>query len=133
MAARRVSLGYIVSSAVLAVGAAAATFQLKYAVRELEQQLAATEARIERTNWAVQAVRADLEYLTRPDRIVLQAAQLGLVEARGGRLVGVAQLPDWQQLQWSQAAMPAILPSGAAVELRGRPYTHAVEFDLGFD
>ena len=35
MAARRVSLGYIVSAAILAVGAAAATFQLKYAVREL--------------------------------------------------------------------------------------------------
>ena len=29
MAARRVSLGYFVSSVVLAVGAAAATFQLK--------------------------------------------------------------------------------------------------------
>ena len=31
--------------------------------------------------------RADLAYLTRPDRLVLQARQLGLVPARGGTLV----------------------------------------------
>ena len=37
MAARRVSLGYLVSSLVLAVGAAAATFQLKDVVRDLER------------------------------------------------------------------------------------------------
>jgi hypothetical protein len=29
--------------------------------------------------------------------------------------------------------MPAVLPSGVAVELRGRPYTPAAEFDLGLD
>ena len=104
MAARRVSLGYLVSSVLLAVGAAAATFQLKYAVRDLERELAATQARIEQERWAVQAARADLEYLTRPDRLVLQAGQLGMVEARGGRLAGAAQLPDWEQLQWSQGA-----------------------------
>ncbi len=133
MAARRVSLGYIVSAAILAVGAAAATFQLKYAVRELEGELALTERRIEQERWVLQAVQADLEYLTRPDRIVLQAGQLGMVEVRGGRLVEVARLPDWQQLQWSKAPMPAVLPSGVAVELRGRPYTPAAEFDLGLD
>ena len=49
MAARRVSLGYLVSSVLLAVGAAAATFQLKYAVRDLERELAATQARSSRS------------------------------------------------------------------------------------
>ena len=133
MAARRVSLGYIVSAAILAVGAAAATFQLKYAVRDLEHELAATERRIEQQRWALQAAEADLEYLTRPDRIVLQAAQLGMVEARGGKIAEVARLPDWAQVQWSNVQMPAVLPSGAAVELRGRPITPAAEFDLGLD
>jgi len=133
MAARRVSLGYLVSSVVLAVGAAAATFQLKYAVRDLERELAAIQVMIEQERWAEQAARADLEYLVRPDRIVLQASQLGMVEARGGRLVGAVQLPDWQQLQWSKASMPAILPSGAAVELRGRPFTAATDLGLGPD
>ena len=130
MAARRVSLGYIVSSAVLALGAAAATFQLKYAVRDVERDLADKGAQIEQTRWDLQAARADLAYLTRPDRIVLQAAQLGMVEARGGRLVQTSSLPDWQQLQWSQAPMPAILPSGVTVELRGRPYSPTAELDL---
>ena len=133
MAARRVSLGYFVSSVVLAVGAAAATFQLKYAVRDLEGDLAATQARIEQERWAVQAARADLEYLIRPDRLVLQAGQLGMVEARGGRLAGAAQLPDWEQLQWSKAPMPAILPSGVAVELRAKPFAPMTDFGLGPD
>ncbi len=133
MAARRVSLGYIVSAAVMAMAAAAATFQLKYSVRDLEHELDRTEARIERERWALQAARADLEYLTRPDRLVLQAGQLGMVEARGGRLIEVARLPDWQQLQWSKAPMPALLPSGAAVELRGRPFPPTAAFDLGLD
>ena len=133
MAARRVSLGYLVSSVVLAVGAAAATFQLKYAVRDLERDLAATQARIEQERWAVQAARADLEYLIRPDRLVLQAGQLGMVEARGGRLAGASQLPDWEQLKWSTAPMPAILPSGVAVELRAKPFAPMTDFGLGPD
>ena len=81
----------------------------------------------------MQAARADLEYLIRPDRIVLQASQLGMVEARGGRLAGAAQLPDWEQLQWSKAPMPAILPSGVAVELRAKPLALPTDFGLGPD
>jgi hypothetical protein len=131
MAARRVSLGYLISSMVLAVGAAAATFQLKYAVRDLEHELAATRARIEREGWAIQGARADLEYLTRPDRIALQAEQLGMVAARGGRLARASQLPDWDQLQWANATMPALLPSGSAIELRAKPMP--VMSNLGTD
>jgi hypothetical protein len=133
MAARRVSLGYLVSSVLLAVGAAAATFQLKYAVRDLERELAATRNQIEQERWEAQAARADLEYLIRPDRIALQARQLGMVEARGGRLAAAAQLPDWEQLQWSKAPMSAILPSGVAVELRAKPPALLTDFGLGPD
>lgn len=133
MAARRVSLGYLASSVLLALGAAAATFQLKYAVRDLEHDLAATRGRIERERWAIQSARADLEYLIRPDRIVLQASQLGMVEARGGRLASAVQLPDWAQLQWSKAPMSAVLPSGVAVELRAKPMALSLDLDLGPD
>ena len=133
MAARRVSLGYLASSVLLALGAAAATFQLKYAVRDLEHELAATRARIERERWAIQSARADLEYLIRPDRVVLQASQLGMVEARGGRLASAVQLPDWAQLQWSKAPMSAMLPSGVAVELRAKPMALSLDLDLGPD
>ncbi|MGD9509972.1 MAG: hypothetical protein AB7I59_08330 [Geminicoccaceae bacterium] len=121
MPARRLSLGYLISSMVLAVGAAAATFQLKYEVRDLEHELAAAKAKIEREGWAIQGARADLEYLTRPDRIAVQAEQLGMIPARGGRLARATQLPDWDQLQWANATMPAVLPSGWAIELRAKP------------
>lgn len=121
MAARRMSPGYLISSMVLAVGAAAATFQLKYAVRDLERELATTRAKIEREGWAIQGARADLAYLTRPDRIALQAKQLDMVSARGGRLAHASQLPDWDQVQWANATMPALLPSGSAIELRAKP------------
>lgn len=131
MAARRVSLGYLVSSLVLAVGAAAATFQLKDVVRDLERELATTRAKIEQEGWAIQSARADLEYLTRPSRIALQAKQLGMVSARGGRLAQSTELPDWEQLQWANAAMPAVLPSGSAVELRAKPMP--LLSDLGAD
>ena len=131
MAARRVSLGYLVSSVLLAVGAAAATFQLKYEVRDLEGDLAGVRARIEQEQWALQATRADLAYLTRPDRLVLQAQQLNLVPARGGRIVSASQLPDWEQLQWAKAPMLAVLPSGGEIELRAKPLPPLAE--LGMD
>lgn len=131
MAARRVSLGYLVSSVLLAVGAAAATFQLKYEVRDLEGDLAGARARIEQEQWALQATRADLAYLTRPDRLVLQAQQLNLVPARGGRIVSASQLPDWEQLQWAKAPMLAVLPSGGEIELRAKPLPPLAE--LGMD
>ena len=122
MAARRVSLGYLVSSVLLAVGAAAATFQLKYEVRDLEGDLAGASGRgSSRSNGRCRATRADLAYLTRPDRLVLQAQQLNLVPARGGRIVSASQLPDWEQLQWAKAPMLAFLPSGGEIELRAKP------------
>ena len=133
MAARRMSLGYLISSMVLALGAAAATFQLKYSVRDLEHDLAATRDKIEVEGWAIQGARADLEYLTRPDRIALQAEQLGMVSTRGGRLARATQLPDWDQIQWANATMPALLPSGSAVQFRAKPVSVISSLAAGLD
>jgi hypothetical protein len=121
MAARGVSLGYLVTALCLSVGAAAATFQLKHAVRDLERSLAEVDAAIVQERWAIQSARADLAYLTRPERLVLQAEQLGMVPARGTRLVQAEQILTHQQLHFANAAMPATLPSGAEVSLRLRP------------
>lgn len=122
MAAGRVSLGYLATAACLSLGAAAATFQLKLAVRDLERGLVEVEARIEEERSATRAARADLAYLTRPERIVMQAEQLGMVPARGGRLVQGDQLPTYRQLELAGAApRAATLPSGAAASLRARP------------
>ena len=65
---------------------------------------------------------------------MLQAAQLGMVPARGGRLSQARRsCPDWEQLQWAKAPMPAMLPSGAAVMLRAKPLPLLAEFGLGPD
>ena len=48
MAARRVSLGYLATAVLLSVGAAVATFQLKYAVRNVEGELATVRGQIAR-------------------------------------------------------------------------------------
>ena len=121
MAARRVSPGYLASAVLLSLAAAVATFQLKYAVRDLERDLAAVRSEIGREREAIQSARADLGYLTRPGRLVQQAAQVGMIPARGGRLLQASRLPGWEQLQWATQPMQATLPSGAAVALRSKP------------
>ena len=121
MAARRVSLSYLITAACLSLGAAAATFQLKHAVRGLERQLGEVEAQIAREHWALQSARADLAFLTRPERLVLQAEQMGMVPVRGTRLVQVDAIVPWTQLQLAKAPLPATLPSGAEVSLRLKP------------
>lgn len=122
MSARRVSLRYLATAIVLSVGAAAATFQLKHAVRDLERELTAVQAQIAQERWAAQSARADLAYLTRPDRLVMQAEQLGMVPARGGRLMQAEQILTHEQIQLANTPpMAAMLPSGAEVSLRVRP------------
>ncbi|MFZ1428081.1 MAG: hypothetical protein WAS21_15060 [Geminicoccaceae bacterium] len=133
MAARRVSLGYLSTAVLLSVGAAVATFQLKYAVRNVEGELATVRAQIAREREVVQSARADLAYLTRPDRLVMQAAQLGMVPARGERLLAASQLPGWDQLQWARLPVQATLPSGAGIELRSKPVPAMMSLGLGLD
>jgi hypothetical protein len=133
MAARRVSLGYLSTAVLLSVGAAVATFQLKYAVRNVEGELAKVRAQIAREREVVQSARADLAYLTRPDRLVMQAAQLGMVPARGERLLAASQLPSWDQLQWARLPVQATLPSGAGIELRSKPVPAMMSLGLGLD
>jgi hypothetical protein len=121
MAARRVSLRYILTAVMLSVGAAAATFQLKHKVRTVERELAEVGDAIAHERWLARAARADLAYLTRPERIVLQAGQLGMVPVRGSRLVQAGQIPTQEQVRFANAAMAATLPSGAEVALRLKP------------
>ena len=121
MAARRVSLGYLVSSMVLAVGVAAATFQLKYAVRDREHELAATQGQDRAGALGDPGARADLAYLTRPDRIALQAAparhgagaRRPTGQGRPASRLGAAAVGER-----SDAGTPAV---GLRIELRGKP------------
>ena len=133
MAARRVSPGYLASAVLLSLGAVIATFQLKYAVRSLEGDLAAVKVQIGQERDALQSARADLGYLTRPGRLVQQAGQVGMVPARGGRLLQSRQLPDWAQLQWAKEPMQAVLPSGAEVLLSAKPLPLLADLGVGPD
>lgn len=122
MAARRVSLSYLLTAVALSLGAAAATFHLKHAVRDLEREIAKVETEIARERWAVQAAAADLAYLTRPERLVMQAEQLGMVPARGSRVVAADQIVTEQQIRLAKLSVkPATLPSGTTVALRTKP------------
>ena len=123
MAARRVSLGYLVSSMLLSVGAAVATFQLKYAVRDVEDELGDVQAQIAQERWAIcRSARADLEYLTRPDRMVMQAASSAWCRRAAAVWPTAGQLPDWDELQWAQRSDRwHMLPSGAESSFARKP------------
>jgi hypothetical protein len=103
------------------LGAASATFLLKYQVRDLERDLAELHDAIEEEQWRHQTLRADLAFLTRPGRIAMQAEQLGMVPARADRVATVASIARDDQLQLAGQTLPVTLPSGDKVELRFKP------------
>ena len=121
MAAGGVRLRYTIAAVLLTLLAAWATYHLKYAVRDREIELAQLRAQVETDRKALQLQRADLAYLTRPERLVLQAGQLGMVPGRGARLVDVTQIVPEAQLRLALQPLPALLPSGAETVLQLRP------------
>lgn len=111
---------------ILALGAAAllvamAVFELKRVVRERERELAALERAIDAERARIRTLRADLAWLTRPERIAAQARQLGLEPARVERLVRAEDLPDATALLFAGRSLTVELDTGQAVELRFKP------------
>src|SRR3954452_20403894 len=82
MAARSVRLRYTIAAVVLTLLAAWATYHLKYAVRDREIEFVHLRAQLETSRKAMQLQRADLAYLTRPERLVGQAGQLNMTPGR---------------------------------------------------
>jgi hypothetical protein len=106
---------------VLVVLAAAALFQLKYAVVRLERERDELRARIEDERWLLRTRQADLAYLTRPDRLAAQAEQLGLRPARAQQIVRIEQVGHRALIELARTPLPVVLPSGSAAVLRLRP------------
>lgn len=100
---------------------AAAVFQLKYVVRGLERDLAALHTAIDEERWRLQQRRADLAYLTRPERLAAQAAQLGLRPARAHDIVALDAIGSRAQLALANSPLEVLLPNGAPGLLRARP------------
>lgn len=105
----------------LALGAAAVVFQLKHTVLELERELRTTRQQIEEQRWRQQKLRADRAYLTRPERIAMQARQLGMQPLRPARIAEVGRIVRYDHLELAGKTVPFVLPSGAAAELRIKP------------
>ncbi len=115
------------SRAAIALGAAAlcaamAVFELKRVVRERERELAALDRAIAEERDRIRTLRADLAWLTRPERIATQARQLGLEPARIDRLVRAEDLPDATALLFAGRSLLVELDPGQLVELRFKPW-----------
>ena len=121
MAARGVRLRHTLLAATLALTAALSTFQLKYAVRDLELELGAQRARLAAERSALQLARADLAYLVRPERLVAQAGELRMVPGGGSRIVDVTGIVPAELLRLAREPLLALLPSGAEGLLRVKP------------
>lgn len=126
MAAGGVRLRHTLLAAALALGAALSTFQLKYAVRDLELDLGRLKARLATERSALQLARADLAYLVRPERLVAQAGELRMVPGGGSRIVDPTGIVPAEHLRLAREPLLALLPSGAEAELRIKPLSGVV-------
>ena len=114
-------LRHVIGSLVLIVLVAAAVFHLKYAVAGLERDLREVTAQIDEEQWRLRLRRADLAYLTRPDRLALQADQLRLHPARSAQLVDLVQIGSRAQVELARNPLAVTLPSGQPGALRAKP------------
>lgn len=121
MATRGMKLAYRVLGIALVLAMAGTTYRLKHAVRGIDGELGGLRQELDGARWAIRAALADLEYLTRPERLVMQAPQLGLVPAKGSRIVSAEAVPPMAQLALAASPLPVVLPSGGAALLLARP------------
>ncbi len=110
---------FLLGAAALAV--AMAVFELKRVVRERERELARLERAIAQERDRIRTLRADLAWLTRPERLTTQAGQLGLEPARVERFVRVDELPDATALLFAGRSLTVPIEAGEAIELRFKP------------
>lgn len=112
--------------ALLAVVAAVFVFQLKGTVREVERELAQTRRAIDEANWRRQSLEADFAYLTRPERLAMQAQGLDMVPGTSRELVTAEGVAPDQLLQLEGRVLAVSLADGAPVQLRLKPARAAV-------
>jgi hypothetical protein len=114
---------YVPILAVLIIVAATSLFQLKYAVVAAEGEIARIQQEIEAEHWRLRTLEVDWAHLARVDRLAYQARAVGMAPATLDRVVEAEQIGDYRQLQLARRSLPAVLPSGQAIELRVKPVT----------
>jgi hypothetical protein len=121
MEAGRMTLRHIATAFVLVLLAAAGVFHLSYLVVDLERQLVSLNQEIEDERWRLRTSKADLAYLTRPNRLAQQAEQLGLKPARAQQIVEVEAIGNRMHVELARNPLALTLPSGGAAVLMVRP------------
>ncbi|MCL4765167.1 MAG: cell division protein FtsL [Hyphomicrobiaceae bacterium] len=98
-------------SSAAAVGVALACAFLLYAVsydtRRLELMVQAEERRAERLRGDIAVLKAELAYLSRPERIAPLARAMGLEPVRGEQLIELAPLPPGAHAAGAGGRTPA--------------------------
>lgn len=116
---------------VCAMLAAVLVFHLKYKVLGLERELSHIRASIVTETWRVRTLRADLAYLSRPERLALQARQLGLRPAGADALTTPAEIAKLYDPSLAGLALAVVLPSGDRVQLAVKPRPPALTRPTG--
>jgi cell division protein FtsL len=79
---------------VLALGAAVAAFTVKYEVRDLEDELAATQSAIADGREEIHVLKAEWSYLNRPERLAeLAGRYLDLSPMGPGQMASLVDVP----------------------------------------
>ena len=82
----------------LAIVAAIVAFTIKYQVRELEEQLVATERAMDESREAIHVLKAEWSYLNRPERLAeLAARYLDLQPMDPAQMTALADVPLRQE------------------------------------
>ena len=106
--------------------AAMLVFHLKYKVLGLERELTSVQKDVVSETWRLRTLRAELAYLSRPERLAMQAKQLGLHPAGAEALTSVPEIAKLYDRSLSGLSLAVVLPSGNQVQLAVKPRPPAV-------
>jgi hypothetical protein len=101
--------------------AAMLVFHLKYKVLGLERELSHIQADVVSETWRLRTLRADLAYLSRPERLAMQAQQLGLHPAGAESLTSLPEIAKLYDPALAGTSLAVMLPSGDQVQLAVKP------------
>ena len=101
--------------------AAASAYQLSYAVVRLNEEIASIDEELRVQRQQLRTLQADWAFLSRPERLERQAAQLDMVATTPRRVVRIDQLGPMRELELAQTRFVVQLPSGREFEIRTKP------------
>ena len=121
---------YTSALAALCVIAGAGVLELKHSVAAMRDQLARVEADIADEERQVRMLQADWAHVTRPDRLVELAHELGMVRAWVQHVIKLDHVSHRTSLQMAEYRVKIPLSEGAEGVLRIKPpATLSVDWD----